>query len=1101
MNRVVAWFAAHSVAATLLTIFAVLGGAAAMLLIPVKPYPDFEVPAVVVSMAYPGAAPEEVEAGVCRLIEDRVEGIVGIKTVRSTAAEGLCTVRMDLVFDADHQRAADEIQSRVRSIDTFPADAEQLLVRRVMWTNVVAEVVVTGPAEERALKELGRRVRDDLLNLPGITQVGLANDRPYEISVEISEASLQRQGMTFDDVARALRRRSVDLSGGAIASGAGEVLLRTRGQAYWGEEFEEFAVRVRPDGIRVLLKDVARIVDGFADTDQGLWFDGRRAVLLQIARVGNQDARGIVTAVREYIQAAAARYPDGVRLTLWTDESSQLADRLSTLIDAGAQGLLLVLILLMLFLRPHLAIWVAVGIPVAFLGAAFLIYLLGLSLDAVSIIGFIIALGMIVDDAVVVGESTHAAQRSSESRLAGAVRGTQRVIVPVTFGVLTTIAAFMPLMFATGVVGQALSIVAVVVVCCLVASLIECQCILPAHLGSSNLSGLSGEFGVALLMVATLGAFVAAPDAHTGAAVAVAVTALLLACHIAGPLAWAAKVFAALQTRFEGRLDAFVEGPFRQLVRSALRNRRVTVAFAMTALVTAFATVLGGHLPFTVRLPYEGDRVLVQLTMPPGTDAAVTRGVLRDIEGAARRIKVDLANEHGEPVVLHILEAMGGHPSAGVSLTAVSEPSGPHLGEVAIQLTPGERRPVDTGAVAALLRERMGAVPQGAKLNFVVERTVADPDIDIRLTSHDLDDLSALVTALRAELARYPGVHEVNDTLIPGKEEFELSVTSAGEAMGVSLFDVGRQLRQAYHGEEVQRIQRGEDDIRVMVRYTDTERRSLGSLENMHIRMADGGEVPLAAVSELRLRQGLSAIHRTDGFRSANVTARVDLARTSANAVLTSLDEGFLPRVVGDYPGAAYRIDSLREQEEMAGAVLPPLVLALFAIYALLSLPLRSYTQPLAVLSVVPFVWIGAVWGHALLKLSGHIVGLSMASVFGMVAASGVAINATLVLLHALNERRAAGASLEEGLAAAAVSRLRPILITTVTTFAGLAPLMFSRSVAAQSLVPLAVSLAFGILVAAVAALLVVPAVWLALSGVRTDALQGGRSTSPGRLP
>ena len=538
---------------------------------------------------------------------------------------------------------------------------------------------------------------------------------------------------------------------------------------------------------------------------------------------------------------------------------------------------------------------------------------------------------------------------------------------------------------------------------------------------------------------------------------------------------------------------------FRRLVQETLRKRRVTAAAAVAALATSYGIVSGGHLPFSLLLAYAGDRVAVQLTMPAGADEAATREVLRGIESAARRVKADLAAEHGEPVVLHILEAMGGHPSAEASLTAVSEPSGAHLGEVVMQLTPGEGRPVDTVAVAAMLREQIGAPPDEAQLVFVTERAAADPDIDIRLSSHDTGELRALVDTLRAELTRYPGVYEVNDTLIAGKDEFELSVTPEGEALGVSLFDVGRQLRQAYYGEEVQRIQRGEDDIRLMVRYTDPERRSLDSLEDMRIRIEGGGEAPLATVATLNPRQGLSIIHRTDGFRSANVTARVDQATASASAVLASLAGEFLPEVVGRYPGASYHLDSLQEQQEIAAGVVPLLLLALFAIYALLSIPLRSYTQSLVVLSVVPFVWVGAIWGHALLKLTGHVVGLSMPSIFGMVAASGVAVNATLVLLHALKQRREAGDSLEQGLTEAAVSRFRPILITTVTTFAGLAPLMFSRSVAAQSLVPLAVSLAFGILVAAVAALLVVPAIWLLLS--RAPAGAQASPVTPGRPP
>ena len=1088
MNRVIAWFAANHVAANLVMGFAVLGGITAILLIPVKPYPDFEIPAVIVGMDYPGAAPVEVESGVCRRIEDAVIGIAGVEEVRSTAAEGRCTVRLDLFSDADRARVTDEIENRVQAIDTFPREAEKLLVRQVTPTNVVAEVVVTGPPGERQLKELGRRVRDDLLNLPGITQVSLVNTRPYEISVEVSEISLQRNGMTFDEVAQALRRRSVDVPSGSIRSDRGEILLRSRGQAYHGEDLERLAIRVRPDGTRVLLRDVARVVDGFADTGQELSFDGRPAALLQVARVGGQDARRIVATVRQYVTEASSRYPDGAALHLWKDESSQLANRLGTLIDAGAQGLMLVLILLMLFLRPHLALWVAIGIPVAILGAVFLVWLFGLSLDAISVIGFIVALGMLVDDAVVVGESAHAAQRGGAGQLQGAVSGTQRVVVPVTFGVLTTIAAFVPLMFVAGVIGQTLAIIAVVVICCLVFSLIECQCVLPAHLGHHSAHLPLGDFGLVVLAVTLVGAFLVAPDMRSAAALAVMAVALASAAHLIGWLTRLGAAFATIQGRFEAALDRFVERRFRRLAATALRRRDITCALAFVALLAAFAVVLAGHLPFTLLLASKGDRVVVQLTMPPGVDAAATRTVLARVETAAVRLQSELLTAHQEPVILHVMTAMGGHPSAAASLTAVAEPSGPHLGEVVLQLTPGERRPIDTDAVAELLRPDVGPVPEGARLRLVTDSRPSDPDIDIRVSGHDLDDLTAAVADLRRALGQYPGVHQVNDTLVPGKDEFELSVTHAGEALGISLLDVGRQLRQAFYGEEVQRIQRGEDDVRLMVRYTEAERRSLGALDSMRIRIPDGSEVPFSAVTQLHPRQGLSAINRTDGFRSANVTARVDPARTSANAVLESLATEFLPDFAGRHPGIAYALDSQREQERIGASIVPLLLLALFTVYAMLSMPLRSYTQAWVVLMVVPFVWVGAIGGHVLLKLSGHVVGLSMPSIFGMVAASGVAINATLVVLHAVNRRRAAGDTLEDALLAAAVSRFRPILITTVTTFVGLAPLMFSRSVAAQPLAPLAVSLAFGVLIAAVAALLAVPAAWLALTGIRVRA-------------
>lgn len=1088
MNRLIAWCAANHVVANLLMGFAVLAGIAALSRLPVQTLPDVEVPIVVVTVPYLGAAPEEVESGVCARVEESVVGILGIREVRSISDEGVCTVQLHLFFDADSPRVLGEVETQVNAIDTFPEETERPIVRVVTFANVVAEVAVTGPSDERTLKELGRRVRDDLLRQPGIAQARVVNTRPYEISVEVSQGALLRNRLTFDDVAAAVRQRSVDLPGGAIKTDQRELLLRTSGQAYTGRELEELVLTARDDGTRVLLKDVARVVDGFADTSQALRFDGRPAALVQVVRVGGQDLREVAGAVRQYVAESASRYPDGVELTLWNDESTLLSDRLGALADNALQGLLLVLVLLALFLRPHLAVWVAAGIPIAFLGAIFLVYWLGYSIDSISVIGFILALGMLVDDAVVVGESVFAAHREGAGQLSGAIRGAQRVALPVTFGVLTTAAAFVPLLFVVGAVGEVLAVTSAVVLCCLAWSLIECGMVLPAHLGHRSARMPMGEFGVTFLVAVVLATMIVTPDLRSGSGVAVGAAALVFAAHVLGGLRSLETAFVRMQGRFESALTWFLENVFRRLVARALDARHWTLAVAAVALASTVSLIASGHLPFSFIPPSPVDRVVARITMPLGASEQDTREMVTGLARAGQRLQEELAAGEEEPPISHILESMGSQPSANAGTPGQPEAVGSHLGEVTLQLTPSGERSISTEEVARRWREAVGTVPGAAQLAFVTDRLGAGNDLNLRIYGGDVEVLRAVAAAIRRELEGYPGLSEITDSFRAGKEEVRLSVTPTGEALGITLADLGRQVRQAFYGEEAQRIQRGRDDVRVMVRYTEEDRRSLHSLYALRIRTPDGGDAPFGTVAEVETGRGTSTIVRTQGQRSINVTAGVELAVTSAGAVLSALEAQFLPALLADYPGVSYSVENVTQQQETAASLVPLFLIALFAIFALLAIPLRSYAQPLIIMAVLPFALVGAVWGHALMKTFGQVTGLSMPSVFGVVAASGVVINATLILMHGANQYRAAGDALGDALCNAAVSRFRPILITSVTTFAGLTPLMLSTGAATQTLVPMAIALAFGVLFSSVAALLVVPSFWLAVHHVAAGA-------------
>ena len=1100
MKRLVSWFATNPVATNLLVAFLLLAGIASFARISVQIWPDLDVPVISIIVPYLGAAPEEVETAVCARIDEKLDGIDGIDRVRSTAEEGRCRVVVALLFDADRAAVLADVQNQVNAIDTLPKETETPVVRLLSSSDVVIEVAVTGPTDEKELKELARRVRDDLLSLPAVTRASVANVRPYEISIEVSDASLQRNGLTFDQVAGAIRGNSLDLPGGAIKTDRGELLLRTQGQADRGAEFGKIEVTTREDGTRVLLEDIARVVDGFADTGQEFRFDGRPAALVRVSQVGTQDLREISAQVRRHVAESEAQYPDDVELTVWNDQSSLLVDRLATLIDSGLQGLLLVLVVLALFLRPHLALWVAAGIPIALLGAVFLLFCFGVSIDAISLIGFILVLGLLVDDAVVVGESAYVAQREGAGQLAGAIEGARRVFVPVTFGVLTTVAAFVPMLFLAGVAGQFMAAVAAPVICCLAFSLIECHVILPLHLGHRSDSMPLGEFGIALLAVVVLAAVVLAAGWGEAIGLAIGVACLVVAAHMSGALRWLGAAFARIQVRFETGLETFIQGTFRQVVRRALRRRALTVTTGVIAFGLAVAAVVGGHLPFSFLIADQGDRIVARLTMPFGVPRDDTDRALARLAASARSLQAELAREYGTPIITYVAESHGSHLPGGTGGDAV--PTGSHLGEIYLQLSPSEEREVATVEVADAWRTATGPIDGAEQLVFVTDFRQTAPDIDIRLFGDSMDDLRAASSALEAELARYPGVREVAASFREGKEELLLSLTDAGAALGLTLSDVGRQVRQAFYGEEAQRVQRGEDDLRVMVRYPEEARRSLGALHALHVRTPAGTYVPFRTVADAQWGRGTQLIERVNGVRSVNVSAKVDLNQTSGNAVLAAMGP-FLDATVDANPGLGYEIESNRAVRETVASAAPLFLAALGAIYALLAIPLRSYHQPLIVMAVLPFCFVGAVLGHLLTMVFGIVLGFSMPSAFGLLAAAGVAINASLVLLHGVQRFRADGHAVEAALENAAASRCRPILITTVTSFVGLMPLMLTRSPSAAPMVPMVVSLAFGIVVSSVAALVFVPALCLVLHRVGTGTRQTatGLADRVGRAP
>jgi len=1083
MPRLIAWFATNHIAANLLLILIVLAGLSAVLTMPQKSFPDIDVPIISVSIPYLGAAPEEVEQGVCIRVEEELDGVEGVKEIRSVANESLCSVTVELFEDADESRALDDVKNRIDALDTLPEETEQPIINLATSIRPVIDLAITGPDDERTLKVLGQRVRDEIAALPGITQVSLVNTRPYEISIEVSESDLQRFGLTFSQVAEAVRARAIDLPGGAIKTEDGEILLRTKGQVYWGEEYERLVLLSRPDGSLVYLSDVARVVDGFEDTDQSLRFDGQPAAIIRVSRIGSEDILAITGAVMAYLDTSAQALPEGVKLTVWNDNSRLLEDRLATLLDSARQGFLMVLLLLALFLRPVLAFWVSVGVPVAFMGALYLTNYVGLSIDGISLFGFILVLGIMVDDAIVVGESVHSRQREGGTPLIGSIEGTQRITIPVIFGVLTTICTFLPMLQGVGSSGQIGAVIATVVICCLIFSLIESQLILPAHLGNKQTKTAKGEVYLLLvpLMVIVLLQFSWSTSSFVG--LAIGLMTVVYALDRLGLTDDPAKRLIAAQSRFSASVEALIDGPFRRIVQRATQARYTTLAMAFAFFLSGVAVFGSGRLPFSFFPPLAADQVIAQLTMPLGTSSEITEQAVRHLERTGEAIRDELNEQYGAaPPVTHILASVGGSQGGGLGPpgSGGGGASGGHMGEVTLQLTPSQSRTISTKEVAALWRERSGSIAGAVELKFNSSLFSVGNAIDIQLAGNDVDELREVAAGLRAELARYPGVIDITDSFRSGKQELKLKMTPEGEALGLSLGALAQQVRQAFYGEEAQRIQRGRDDVRVMVRYTEAERESLASLDDMRVRTREGSEVPFRTVANASLGQGYSSIKRADRKRVVNVTADVDRTQITADEVVGDLSRSYFPVIRAEHPRVSLSLEGEQRQSgEYLVSLVFPFLIALFAIYALLAIPLRSYVKPFIIMSVIPFAFIGAIWGHQIMKLAGLVSGLAMMSILGMIAAAGVVVNSSLILVYAINQRRDAGSTMADAVVDAATSRCRPIVLTSMTTFVGLMPLMFNTSVQAQFLVPMAVSLSFGVLFATVITLLVVPSIYL----------------------
>lgn len=1011
----IAWMTNNVVAANLIMLFCLVGGVFSLSRIKQEVFPDITADIVQVSVPYPGASPEEVEQGIILAVEEGVMSLDGVDEVTATASEGMGTVMIEMIEGGNLQRLAQDVKSAVDRIITFPEEAEEPRVMILSRRRQVIQLVIYGDADEAVLHELAERARDELLQNPNITQVDLSGIRPLEISVEVSQENLRRYNLTLDDIARRLRATSIEMPGGGLKTRTGEILVRFKERRDYGWQFARTPIISAPDGTEVLLEDIAEIKDAYRDVDQYATFNGQRAVMIDVFRIGDQTPIQVSDAVREQLKDLRAMLPAGIQADIRSDRSDMFRQRASLLLRNGALGVMLVLFSLGLFLELRLAFWVMMGIPISFLGSLVFMPSLGVSVNMITMFAYIIAVGIVVDDAIIVGENVYYHHQQGMPFLQAAITGAREMVTPVTFSILTNIATFMPIFFVTGFMGKIFKFIPLIVCTTFIISLFESLFILPAHLGhhrDKKRHGLSG---------------------------------------------W----IHARQQAFSRGFIRLVENVFGPFLDGVLKRRYLAVAVATAGLLIAFSYMLSGRMGFSMFPRTESEYSTAEAVLPYGSPIQRTEAVMRRLYDGARKV-IDES----------------GHPELVEGVYAELGEEGSHSLNMRVYLAPPKIRDkiMSNQDFTDRWREVVGPIAGLESLSFASDAggPGRGPGLTVELSHRNIDVLDKASAALAQELRSFPYVADINDGFQPGKQQLDYKIKPEGESLGLTAAYVARQVRSSFYGAEVLRQQRGRNEIKVMVRLPEKDRVSEHTLDNLILRAPAGGEAPLRDVVEVTRGRAYTVINRRDGRRVVQVTADVT-PRKKSEEIRQALADEDLPKLADRFPGLVYSFQGRQaDMQESLQSLMAAFIPALFLVYALLAIPFRSYIQPLIVMISIPFGVIGAMVGHIIMGFS-----LSVISIFGIVALSGVVVNDALVLIDMANRRRREGMSAHDAVLGSAIQRFRPILLTTLTTFCGLGPMMFERARAARFLIPMAISLGFGILFATLITLLLVPSLYM----------------------
>ena len=1015
VHGLIGWFAKNHVAANLLMIGIIgLGVYSLVAEIKKESFPEFIRNQIQVQVPFPGATPEEVEQGVILRVEEAVKSIEGVVEYRSFAGEGGGTVYIDLDSRADVADKMDEVKLAVDGISTFPADTERPIITEYRFRNPVINVQLAGDLDESTMKELADRLREEIVALPEVSFAQVFGSRPFEIAIEISENTLRQYGLTLDRVAQVIRQWSIDLAGGSIRSEAGDIRLRATGQAYTGQEYEEIVLLTRPDGTRIRLGDVAEIRDRFAEVQSYSFFNGKRSFGINVLATKDQNPIDVSAAVKEFVLVRNQTLPPEAQMTAWADNSFYLKGRIDMMLKNMALGAILVFIILGVFLHLKVAAWVIIGLPVAFLGAFMMmpVPFVDVTINIMSLFAFILVLGVVVDDAIIIAESAYTETEEHGYTLANIVRGAQRVAVPATFGVLTTIMAFTPMLLQAGATSSVAGAIAWIVILCLAFSLVESKLILPSHLAIMRSSHGSRR----------------------------------------GVSDWV-----------DVNLKRFIDTVYKPFLARAIEFRWTTLSAFIAVAILMIGLVAGGFIRISFFPEFGGDFIMAQVEIQEGAPDELIVDIVAEMTAALHEVDDELKAKFGfeDDIVKNVFAYVQNGRS----------------GRFQVELSKVETRAVaiDMKEIETRWRAKIGQIAGTTELRISTGNQMGGgPPVSFRLSGRSIAQVEAAAEDLAEHLKTYEGLFEVESSASDGPEEIRLTVRAEAEAMGVTLSDLARQVRQAFYGAEAQRIQRGDSDVRVMVRYPRSERKSIGNLENMWIRLPDGREMPFHAVATYELERGYNAINRIDGQRTVTVSANADLNVVEPGRLAGLVMSDFMPGLLARYPDIGFDVGtSLQEQQESVWEMIWGFMGALVGIYVLMAIPLKSYLQPLVIMTVIPFGLIGAVIGHWIIGIPVNAI-----SLLGFFALAGVVVNDSLILVHFVNRRVAEGVAPIQAAVESGAVRFRPILLTSLTTFFGLVPIVLERSMQAQIVIPMAVSLAFGIVFATAITLVLIPCLY-----------------------
>ncbi len=950
---IIEWFARNSVAANLLMVFIVIAGLTSAWMIKKKIFPDFDINTVQVEVVYPGAGPDDIEQGIVFKIEESVRDISGIKKIISIAREGVGRLFIEIETGFDIDEIYDEVKVAVEGLNNLPEKSEQPVITKLQPENMVMFATLYGDADRLSLQRLAQQIHSELLGLPEVSKAVVMGERNLEISIEVSEEALRKYGLTFSELANKLRLSSIDIAGGAIRTSEGDISVKTRGQAYSGLDFANFVVRTNADGSRLRLGDIAQIRDGFEEDEAVVRFNGKPSVSVQIQSEGKQSDIETATAVRDYLAERQDDLPVGIKIDTWADISYYLEGRMNMMLENMVYGALLVFMVLSLFLRLRVAFWVVVGIPVCFLGAIWLMPHgpVPVSINLISLFAFILVLGVIVDDAIIIGESVCTQIERHGHTIDNVLAGVRRVVVPATFGVLTTMAAFLPVLFVEGQGAPFFESIGVVVILCLLFSLVESKLILPAHL--AHMKKLENKKQGRL---------------------------------------------AAFQHRFDKKLQHFVVAVYQPLLSKALDNRYITLSIFAGVLMLTIGLAMSPLVRFVFFPKLPSDFIEVELKMNAGSSLAERNAAIDRVEQAVVRLNRDYQEKE---------------PGSALLDSLFVRSRGDTEGFMVAELTKSEERSMDAFEVVDKWRQYAGNIPGVQKINFSASTNAGgSKPVYFRLSGNDYSQLRDAAQALADKLESYDGVFDVENTTEAPVDELTLAIRPEGEALGLTLAELGNQVRQGLYGEEVQRIQRGREEVKVMLRYPKEERNDLADLDRVRIRTPDGSEVPFYEVAVVEVGEGSSFIRRTNGKRSVAVMAEVDTRRIEPGAIIEDIQDNYLPELFARYPAVSSGLDgSSLEQKKLIQQLTVAGIMALFLIYTLIAIPLKSYLQPFIIMAIIPFGLVGAVIGHILFNIS-----FSLLSVYGLIALAGVLVNDSLILVDFINKGRRERLAVKEAL-------------------------------------------------------------------------------------